>query len=93
MAMVLTGQKPTQRARYGKCSEGLAGSTKNVGCVERDVRNLGDPGSSWTLEASEASTQEIRILSHERGNPDTEVGRTLNVDERTLADDGPGRQT
>ena len=26
MAMVLTGQKPTQRARYGECSEGLPGS-------------------------------------------------------------------
>lgn len=68
-----------------------AGSTKSVGCVERSVRNLGGPGDSWTTEVSGASTQEIRIMSHERGNPDTEVSRTLNVDERTLAEGGPGR--
>ena len=104
MAMVLTGQKPKQGARadagrfvwvypYGECSEGLPGSTKSVGCVERNARNLGDPGSSWTLKESRASTQEIRILSHRRGNPETEVGRTLNEDERTQTEGGPGRQT
>jgi hypothetical protein len=47
MAMVLTGQKPTQRARNGERSEGLPGSTKSVGCVERSVENLRDPGGSW----------------------------------------------
>ena len=48
MAMVLTRQKPTQRKRFGELSEGLPGSTKSMGCVERSVRNLGDPGgSSW----------------------------------------------
>jgi hypothetical protein len=47
MAMVLTGQKPTQRARIGERSEGLPGSTKSVGCVERSVENLRDPGGSW----------------------------------------------
>ena len=93
MAMVLTGQKPTQRARYGKCSEGLPGSTKSVGCVERSVRNLGGPGSSWTKERSGASTQEKRILSHIRGNPETEEGRTLKVDEQTRVEGGPGRQS
>jgi hypothetical protein len=31
----------------GECSEGLPGSTKSVGCVERSVRNLGDPGGTW----------------------------------------------
>ena len=47
MAMVLTRQKPTQRKRFGELSEDLPGSTKSVGCVERRVRNLGDPvGSS-----------------------------------------------
>jgi hypothetical protein len=60
MAMVLTGQKPTQRARadagrfdrvdpYGERSEGLPGSTKSVGGVERSARNLGDPGSTWAM--------------------------------------------
>jgi hypothetical protein len=49
--MVLTDQKPTQRDRFlGEVLEGLPGSTKGVGCVERNVRNLGGPGSSWSLE-------------------------------------------
>jgi hypothetical protein len=44
MAMVLTPQKPIQRDRFfGEISEDLPGSTKSVGCVERSVRNLGDP--------------------------------------------------
>ncbi len=47
MAMVLTDQKPTQRNRVGEVPEGLPGSTKSVACVERNVENLGDPGSSW----------------------------------------------
>jgi hypothetical protein len=46
-AMVLTDQKPIQRARNGECSEGLPGSTKSVGCVERSVENLRDPEGSW----------------------------------------------
>jgi hypothetical protein len=47
MAMALTLQKPTRRKRFGELPEGLPGSTKSVGCVERSVRNLGDPvGSS-----------------------------------------------
>ena len=46
MAMVLTRQKPTQRKRFGELSEGLPGSTKSVGCVERSVRNVGDPSGS-----------------------------------------------
>ena len=47
MAMVLTPQKPTQRERFGEIPEGLPGSTKSVVCVERSVRNLGDPMDSW----------------------------------------------
>jgi hypothetical protein len=38
-----TAQKPTQRKRIGELSEGLPGFTKGVACVERNVRNLGDP--------------------------------------------------
>jgi hypothetical protein len=66
---------------------------KSVGCVERNVRNLGDPDSSWTQCVSGASEQEKRMVCHERGNPDTEVGRTLNPDERTLTQGGTGRPT
>ena len=39
-------EKPTQRERIGELSEGLPGSTKSVACVERNVRNLGDPMGS-----------------------------------------------
>jgi hypothetical protein len=46
MAMVLTRQKPTQRERFGELPEGLPGSTKSAGCVERSVRNLGGPSGS-----------------------------------------------
>ena len=74
MAMVLTRQKPTQRKRFGELSEGLPGSTKSVGCVERSVRNLGDP---WGSNCGKAVSQGIRIMSHARGNLDTEVGRSL----------------
>jgi hypothetical protein len=46
-AMVLTLQKPIQRKRSGELPEGLSGSTKSVVCVERSVKNLGDPHGSW----------------------------------------------
>jgi len=46
MAMASNGQKPTQSVRYGKCAEGLPGSTKSVGCVKRNVRDLGGPSRS-----------------------------------------------
>jgi len=49
-ATVLTDGKPTQRGRKGESSEGLPGSTKSVGCVERSNRDLGGPGSSWAGE-------------------------------------------
>ncbi len=56
--------------------------------MERDDRNLGDPGGSWTTEVSGASTQGKRMVCHRRGNPETEVGRTLNADEQTHAEMG-----
>jgi len=56
--------------------------------VERNVRDLGDPGDSWATGERGASRQGIRIMSNERGNPETEVGRTLNVDERTRTNEG-----
>ena len=43
MAMVSTAQKPTQRERFGKFSEGLPGSTKSVACMERNAQELGRP--------------------------------------------------
>ena len=50
MATVLTDGKPTQRARKGECSEGLPGSTKSVGCVERSIRDLGGPKCSCSKD-------------------------------------------
>ena len=73
-AMALTLQKPIQRTRFGERPEGLPGSTKSVGGVERSVRNLGDPRGS---DCGKAVSHGIRILSHARGNPDTDVGRSL----------------
>jgi hypothetical protein len=46
MAMGLTPQKPTQRARVGEIPEDLPGSTKSVVGVERSVRNWGGPTGS-----------------------------------------------
>jgi len=96
--MVLTGQKPTQRARNGECLEGLPGP-KSVGCVERNVRNpsaslrtgLGDSGGSWGSKECGASAQGKRMVCHKRGNPETEVGQTLKVDGQTHTNDEPGR--
>ena len=39
--MGLTPQKPPQRKRLGAFPEGLSGSTKSVGGVERSVKNVG----------------------------------------------------
>ena len=47
---MLTDGKPTQRGRFGEFSEGLPGSTKSAGCVERSIEDLGGPGSSWAGE-------------------------------------------
>jgi hypothetical protein len=97
MAMVLTPQKPTQRDRFGEIPEDLPGSTKSVVCVERSVRNLGGPtGSCRDWETRGKSSHGIRIMSHGRGNPDTEVGRRLNEaeDESDRAQQvGPPEQT
>jgi hypothetical protein len=74
MARGLTRQQPTQRTRIGERPEGLPGSTTSGGCVERSVRNLGDPSGS---DGGKAVSQGRRILSHARGNLDTAVGRSL----------------
>jgi hypothetical protein len=77
--MVLTTQKPTQRDRLGEIPEGPPGSTKSVVGVERSVRNLGGPpGSCSARETRGKPSQGIRIRSHGRGNPDTDVGRSLH---------------
>src|SRR5213594_1954117 len=65
-AMLLTRQKPIQTDRKGEVCEGLSGSTKSVGCVERSVRNLGDPsGSDW----GEGSVARHTDLEPRKGKP------------------------
>jgi hypothetical protein len=95
--MVLTTQKPTQRDRLGEIPEGPPGSTKSGVGVERSVRNLGGPpGSCRARETRGKPSQGIRIMSHGRGNPDTDVGRSLNEaeDESDRAHQvGPPAQT
>ena len=56
--MVLTDQKPTRRPRKGEWSEGLPGSTKSVGYVERSVENLRGPGGSWEETGRPLQAQE-----------------------------------
>jgi len=53
---------------------------------------LGEPDGSWTTEVSGAPTRGKRMVCHKRGNSETEVGRTLNADERTHTDDEPGKE-
>jgi len=79
MAMVLTTQKPTRRNRYGKVPEDLPGSTLERGMRERKRQELGRSfrfliQRKWVGRRP----QGIRILSHGRGNPETEAGRSLN---------------
>jgi hypothetical protein len=50
MAMVLTGQKPTQRARIGECSEGSAGVHEERGdaaCAERRTEKRRELERPW----------------------------------------------
>jgi hypothetical protein len=88
--MVLTGQKPTQRARYGERSEGLPGSTKSVGCVERNARNLGGPGGSWAqagernADAGETDDVPQKGKPRNRGRPDPKRKRTLTRKENQV---------
>ena len=80
-AMVLTGQKPTHRnPSLRPDSRGSAGVHQERGMREEKRQELGRP---WRFlihsNQREKRTHGMRILSHTRGNPDTEVGRTLNV--------------
>src|SRR5574337_966112 len=70
-AMVLTRQKPTQRDREGEVPEGLPGSTKSAGCVERSVENLGGPGGSWGNTQVGGSARSAEGLSGVRSTGST----------------------
>jgi hypothetical protein len=55
----------------GEIPEGLSGSER-LAWRKRSVENLRYPNDSWR------NRHGMRILSHIRGNPDTEVSRNLN---------------
>ena len=79
MAMVFTPQKPTQRDRFGEIPEDLPGSTERVGLRGKKRQELGRPYRLLPRTGdARKSSHGIWIMSHGRGNPDTEVGRSLN---------------
>src|SRR3989442_3623424 len=69
-----------QTDRVGEIREGPPGVHLRAWYAWREsVRNLGGPtGSSAERQLRNDLAQGIRLLSHERGNPDTEAGRSLN---------------
>jgi hypothetical protein len=77
--MVLTGQKPTRRDRFWVRSWRVCRGPQRAWDAWRETPGTWEalvvPGH-WNVRGMLA--QEIRIVSHERGNPDTEVSRTLN---------------
>ena len=74
MAMGFTPQKPTQRQRLGELPAGLPGSTVERGRRGEERQARGRPVRFLLREGHVVG---LRILSHDRGNPDTEVGRSL----------------
>src|SRR2546422_10246777 len=69
-----------QTDRVGEIREGPPGVHLRAWYACREsVRNLGGPtGSTAETQLRNDLAQGIRLLSHERGNPDTEAGRSLN---------------
>ena len=64
----------------GEIPEGLPGSTKSVGLRGEKRQELGRPERFLTRGTGNTrAAQGIRIMSHARGNPATEVGRTLHA--------------
>jgi len=64
----------------GEVLDGLPGSTLERGMRGEERQELGRPW--WFLSHRNGRgkrAQGIRILSHGGGNPETEVGRTLNA--------------
>ena len=60
MATCLTSWKPTQRNRQGEISEGLSGS-EDMACMEKSVRNLGEPAVSCTKVTGKPTQSKKRM--------------------------------
>ena len=69
---------------HGESPEGLPGSER-LACKKRSVENLGDPNGSRRQRYGK------RFLRHARGNPDTELDRSLKPVERGGDPDREGR--
>ena len=79
-------EKTNIALRYGQgeISEGLSGSER-LACKKRSVENLGGPsGSRWQRYG-------MRIMRHTRGNPETELDRSLKPAYRGSDPDRGGR--
>jgi len=59
------------RYPHGEIPEGRPGSER-LAWRKRSVENLRDPFGSWRHRHG------LRIMSHDRGNPETELDRNLN---------------
>ena len=68
MATSSNQRKPTQTNRYGKNGKGLSESTLERGMLVERCQELGRPYMFLYLFKG------IGVLSHKRGNPDTEIG-------------------
>jgi len=70
--------------RQGEIPEGLSGSER-LACKKRSVENLGDPIDSRRQRYG------MRLLRHARGNPETELDRSLEPACRGSCTDRGGR--
>ena len=72
------------RSSQGEIPEGLSGSER-LACKKRSVENLGGPIGSRRQRYG------MRLLRHARGNPETELGRSLKPAYRGSCTDREGR--
>ena len=72
------------KKRHGEIPEGLSGSER-LACKKRSDENLGGPIGSRRQRYG------MRLLRHARGNPDTELGRSLKPAYRGSCTDRGGR--
>jgi hypothetical protein len=73
------------RSRHGEIPEGLSGSER-LACKKRSVENLGGPIDSRRTRYGK------RLMRHARGNPDTELDRSLQLADRGSHPDREGRE-
>jgi len=75
-AIAYAYEKPTQRNRFGEIPEACRGH-QDMACMERSVEELGR-SHGFLRSRTEIARQTDNVPR--RGNPETEVGRSLNED-------------